>query len=703
MLISFTMTTMVGALAACGGSSGTATSTSTALPDSAIPFLSGTTDVPRILAQAVQEAKARKLQATIAVVDRVGNVLAVYRMGPAAASTPNPVLIASTPTNDNPSFLGGLEGIELPMPGPLAAAHLDDQAAIAKAVSGAYLSTAGHAFSTRTASQIIDSHFNPGEAGQPAGPLFGVQFSSLACSDFTGHFANPAAPPPLAGPHSSPLGLSADPGGFPLYDEKTGLVVGGVGVIADGQYTIDNSTTLDEVSDDEAIAYAATYGYSAPKAIHADHITVGGRTLRYSNIAGADSNAYSSLAANPANAPALDLTNVSIGALVNSPGYFTAGTLRDGTSFDVAGSGIRADSELAHPVFPGQDAFVFVQSGNTGAARYPPSAGMDSATLGGKALAAADVQQVLSSALAVASKTRAQIRIPLGDTARVTISVVDTQGNILGMVASRDAPVFGADVSIQKARSAALLSSTDAGSYLTGLPDAQYLSTLSPAGIAAIQFHSQPIGQHVTIFQGFLTDPAPLADGIAYSARAIGDLARPFYPDGIDGMPPGPLSVPSGAPWSPFDTGLQLDLSINAILQHVLFVAGAPVPDVAPGCNGVTLATNLSVSRTLPSTDMRIGNGLQIFAGGVPIYRGSTLVGAIGVSGDGTQQDDLIAFLGLAEGSAALAMTEAQPPGNAPPAMRADTLAPKAVRLQYVQCPSNPFVNSNTQDACDGL
>src|SRR4029077_6541731 len=98
--------------------------------------------------------------------------------------------------------------------------------AIAKAVTGAYLSSEGNAFSTRTASQIVQENFNPGENNSPSGPLFGVQFSSLPCSDVNNM---PAAGP--AGPKPSPLGLSADPGGLPLY--KGGTVVGGVGVIAD--------------------------------------------------------------------------------------------------------------------------------------------------------------------------------------------------------------------------------------------------------------------------------------------------------------------------------------------------------------------------------------------------------------------------------------------------------------------------------------
>ena len=47
----------------------------------------------------------------------------------------------------------------------------------------------------------------------------------------------------------------------------------------------------------------------------------------------------------------------------------------------------------------------------------------------------------------------------------------------------------------------------------------------------------------------------------------------------------------------------------------------------------------------------RLQNGIQIFPGGVPIYRNGRLVGGIGVSGDGIDQDDMIAFLGTHNGS----------------------------------------------------
>ena len=39
-------------------------------------------------------------------------------------------------------------------------------------------------------------------------------------------------------------------------------------------------------------------------------------------------------------------------------------------------------------------------------------------------------------------------------------------------------------------------------------------------------------------------------------------------------------------------------------------------------------------------------NGITIFPGGVPLYKAGVLVGAIGVSGDGVDQDDFVASAG---------------------------------------------------------
>lgn len=614
-------------------------------------------DVGQVIAQAVAQARADNAVATIAVVDRVGNVLGVYAM----SGTARDVRVASTPVGAS-VIDGGLEGIVLP-----AAVGGPALAAIAKAVTGAYLSSGGNAFSTRTASQIVQQHFNPGELNQPGGPLFGVQFSQLACSDF---MRRASLMQGMTGPKRSPLGLSADPGGFPLY--KQGVLVGGVGVSADGAYTLDASVVDFDQDLDERIALAATLGFDAPRDIQAGRITVEGKVLRYSDTraselaGGVGSAGYASLGA-------------GAGVLLDVPGY-GGGLLRPGTAFGLTESGLRAAPAAD---FNGREAFVWVDAFDV--PRHPPRAGSEATS----ALSEAEVRALLSEALAVADASRAQIRRPLGSNARVSIAVVDSRGEILGMVRSRDAPVFGADVSLQKARSAAFFSAPDAGDYIRALAEPTVLLNPDLTPRRTIDLRSS-----ASAFEAFL-GRAALDGSIAFSARAIGNLARPFYPDGILSAAPGPLSAPRGQ-WSPFATGFQLDLVLNGIVQHVAHTAGLPgfANDTPDNCVGVALGSGAS---TAPSR--QLANGLQIFPGGVPVYRGDRLIGAVGVSGDGIDQDDMTAFLSVHR----LGLRLGSGLGNAPSARRADQLAPQGARLRYVQCPYAPFLGSNAQNVCAGL
>jgi hypothetical protein len=120
---------------------------------------------------------------------------------------------------------------------------------------------------------------------------------------------------------------------------------------------------------------------------------------------------------------------------------------------------------------------------------------------------------------------------------------------------------------------------------------------------------------------------------------------------------------------------------------------------VTAGCTGVALDLAASAPFTKPVTTSPLANGLQIFPGSVPIYRGGTLVGAIGVSGDGVDQDDMIAFLGLENASKQLQGSI----NEAPTARRADVLTPQGTRLLYVQCPQSPFLNSDQENVCEGF
>jgi hypothetical protein len=117
-----------------------------------------------------------------------------YRMT-GAGTTVNILSGSGKNSADSPQGLDGLSGL-----------IGSDLAAVAKALTGAYLSSSGNAFSTRTASFIVQDHFAPGIA-QTAGGRCSAQFASqLPCGDLVQRGAGIGI-----GPKRSPLGLAADP------------------------------------------------------------------------------------------------------------------------------------------------------------------------------------------------------------------------------------------------------------------------------------------------------------------------------------------------------------------------------------------------------------------------------------------------------------------------------------------------------------
>jgi uncharacterized protein GlcG (DUF336 family) len=122
--------------------------------------------------------------------------------------------------------------------------------------------------------------------------------------------------------------------------------------------------------------------------------------------------------------------------------------------------------------------------------------------------------------------------------------------------------------------------------------------------------------------------------GTAATNRTIGYGAQPFFPPGIDGSSAGP-----------FFNLYQFDVA-NPCTQG--FQPAGP---------------NQS--------------GVVFFPGSVPLYRNGVLVGGLGISGDGVDQDDFVA----SGGSAGF---------EAPAAIRADQIVLQGVRLPYLKFPSNP-------------
>ena len=84
------------------------------------------------------------------------------------------------------------------------------------------------------------------------------------------------------------------------------------------------------------------------------------------------------------------------------------------------------------------------------------------------------------------------------------------------------------------------------------------------------------------------------------------------------------------------------------------------------------------VGPAVPCTSIpSLPNGIQIFPGSVPLYKNGVLVGAIGISGDGVDQDDLIAAAGAN--------------GFSPPhAIRSDQIFVRGVRLPFLKFPRSP-------------
>jgi uncharacterized protein GlcG (DUF336 family) len=529
------------------------------------PITAGTLtpdEVRTIIAQAVSAAVALNKLVTVAVTDREGNVLGVFNMtgaptmiqirGGGPLQTPDPIT-GLVPV--------GLEGTRLP----------SRFGAISKAGTASLFSTMGNAFTSRTAGFIIQDHIPPAVNFRPGGPLYGVQYSSLPCSDIK-----------IPG---LPLGLSADPGSMPIY--KNGISQGGVGIEGDGVYGIDRDPADFDLPFEEVIALSAVRGFETPALIRGDNILVDGVRLPFVNATEVLRPATIPFASLPG---AVDARFPIRGA---QPSAFTAATV----------GGILGEAD---PRF-----FPFISS---------PSGGANSLT-------AADVNQIISQAAQQANITRAAIRQPLGSNARVSIAVVDTEGRVLGLFRQQDAPVFGFDVSVQKARTAAFYSGANAATLLRGAGLGSYVDRAAADGLR-------------------------LDGAIAFSDRAGGFLHRPFFPDGINGTAAGPFSTEI-TQWSVFNVGFQLDL-IKTNLQAA--IVGASVP-----CT------------TIPS----LPNGVQIFPGSIPLYKNGVLVGAIGISGDGVDQDDLIAAGGANGYSPA-------------PAIRSDQVFVRGVRLPFVKFPRSP-------------
>lgn len=443
---------------------------------------------------------------TIAVTDRSGNVLAVYRKSGSPATTTG-------------NFGATVDTSDL---------------AVSLARTGSFFSNDQAPLSSRTVRFISGIHFPPGVNNTASAPLYGIENTNRGCPFNVTFLPGQSLPPARSLSGGVGLGIATgkadvldsdpnavNPGGVPLF--KAGHLVGGVGVAG----------ASPAVTEFAAFTGAAGAGFGASPA-----------------------------------APGVVIIDGVALPFVNQ-------TTRPAGSSAGSANGTFATGPLASAGPPPEGDLIAQQAGKVGG------------------LTAAEVAQIVSSAVATANVTRAVIRLPDGSRARMAIAVADLDGTLLALYRMPDATVFSVDVAAAKARNMVYFSSTAGATDMPGVPP-----------------------------------------GTAVTNRTIGFAAQPLYPSGIDGTAPGPFF---------------------SLYQF----------DTAHPCTQGSQAANPRQS------------GIVFFPGSLPLYKNGVLVGGLGVSGDGVDQDDYVA----AGGAVGF---------ESPTAIRADQVVLRDVRLPYLKFPRNP-------------
>ena len=240
----------------------------------------------------------------------------------------------------------------------------------------------------------------------------------------------------------------------------------------------------------------------------------------------------------------------------------------------------------------------------------------------GGGITADEVTQMIQQGIAQANLTRAAIRLPLGSRTKMVFAVTDSQGNVLGLYRMPDATIFSIGVAVAKARNVAYYNNA---------------AQLQPA------------------------DEVPgIPPGTAFTNRTFRYLALPFYPESVDTDPPGPFSILNDSnPPNGVQVGDPLPVSaFQSVEGYTAFHPNANFRD----------PNNLANQ-----------NGVVYFPGSSSVFVGGPQVlGGLGVSGDGVDQDDVVTYFAAQ--------------GFGPPAdvLRADQTFFKSVRLPYQKFNRNP-------------
>jgi len=481
-------------------------------------------------------------------------------------------------------------------------------------------------------------HFPPGVMNTPQVDLFEIEHTNRdSAAGLPARFnINPAFVPPgqtIFAPESYGLssglepaaqsrGIGTLPGGIPLYKKDANgqpRLVGGIGVFFPGKTGY---------ASEENSSFSTNFDPTKPdRTLEAEYIA----TLAASGL------------------PITGAPTTDIGVLGVTPGFFIPGL----PTGPLAANGVPLNLpriDLAGITLPtvgpgGIDGLQKVLaegpgfgigSAASGAGRGLP---LDHAFLAGVTvpfgflvtphagggLSAAQVNQIIQQGIDEANLVRSQIRLPSNQHAEMAFSVTDSAGEVLGLFRMPDATYFSIGVAVAKARNVAYYADP---------------TQLQPAD----QVPGVPLGT-------------------AFTNRTIRYLSLPRFPEGIDGDPPGPFS----------------QLNSPGIDPNTALETGPPLPASAyfgtvVGYDAFNPQTNFhQVANPLNQ------NGVVFFPGSSPLYgAGAALIGGLGVSGDGVNEDDVITYF------------SSQGYGTPSSVPRADQQFVRGVRLPYFNFDRNP-------------
>jgi uncharacterized protein GlcG (DUF336 family) len=492
-------------------------------------------------ANAIVQAAATALAgdtATIAIVDRTGRPVAVFRQA------------SANPANDD--------------------------IALGVARTAAFFSNSQAPLSSRTVRTISQVHFPPGVVNAPVGALYGIEQSNRGCD------ANIAWNPNQCVPRAKSIGQFASFTGAPKPCPASDRSGCGPGLVT-GKTLPDDGPYPQEVGNRPINAG----GIPLYRILDTSDVTRGiarkGKLLGAIGVTGIPGDPQ--LGEFAAVTGAFGPLNAGVAPIIPLPNYplpEPQNVFIDGIRLPFIGpdqklkfnsDGLPIGLQLLKGASAGTPAgftagtFVYGPF-NGGCPPHGYLAGPNASAFPG-GLSATQVDAIVQRSVAASKRTRAQVRLPLNSYARMIITVADVDGTILAHYRMPDALFDAVDVVLAKARNVAYFNSSDPN-VRNDLP-----------GI--------PAGYWVT-------------------GRTIGFGAQPLYPPGIDSDV---FEVGPG-PW--FST---------------LFLT-----NIAKTCSQGSQAAN-------PNQ-----NGVTFFGGSTPLVDNGKLVGGLGVSGDGIEQDDYVTYLG---------------------------------------------------------